>query len=142
MKKVNFKEHIQTQVIAEGLKRLCDIFDGETTPPIKEWESYQTLVEYFQNAQYSIKITPKKSEFNIKHRKYSTIKFIKDKNNTFSKFEIKYNKDNLEAKISLDIQILNKEIKIMAHKTDHNNYVCTSLSYNNNIIYSRPGNQS
>jgi|GEM_PF-6422926 hypothetical protein len=137
MKKLDIKEHIQTKAIADSIKGLCMIFDEETPPSIKELASYKTLVEYFQNAHYSIKVTSHKSEFNIKHKKYSTVKFIKDKNNSFSRFEIKYNGDSLEAKILLDVPVLNKEIKVIATRTKQNNYICTSLSYNNNIIYTR-----
>jgi hypothetical protein len=141
MKKIDIKQDIQTKAIEYGVNVICCYEDGQPHPPLKESDAYKAISEFFQNARYSVKKhNGDKPKLLIKHDGYSTLKIVKNENtNHFAKFGVIFTDDSLEAKIVMNIPVLNKEFRITAmRKNNSNQYFCVQLSYNNDLVYTKP----
>lgn len=138
MKKIGICEDVTEKVRDDSLKIAGCVEEGQKHTPIREGDAYKTLLEYFKNAEYSIKNGSGEKKLLIKHKKYSTLKLVHDKLNCcFNTFSIIYNNDSLEAKIIMEIPLVNKEFTIIATRKNDDKYVCSQLSYNNEIVLSK-----
>jgi len=137
MNKTNIIDHITKKAINDGVDIICAADEGKPHPPITQCDSYKALIEYFVNAKYCIKNGCGTPKLIIKHDKYATLKIKADEGQQFNKFATIFTDDSLEAKIHLDVPILNKEINVTAiiDLDSKNRYSCALLSYNGHRVY-------
>ncbi len=138
MKKIDIKQDIQTKAIAHGVDVICRHNDGEPIPQLTDSEAYITISEFFQNATYSIKNGSSKNKLKIAHPKYFPLKMTENETCQFNKSTIIFTNDSLEARMVFDFPVLNKEFIIKAiRKGNSDKYICATISYNNEIMYSK-----
>jgi hypothetical protein len=135
MKKIDVIQHITTKAITDGVDIICAADEGRPHLPITQCDSFKALIGYLQESVYSIKNCSENPQLIVKNNGYSKLKIKIDERQQLNKFAVISMNDSLEAKLYLDIPILNKEIHLFATRDSKNRYSCTLLSYDGKRVY-------